>query len=61
MQYPRRVKVLQTSENLVQKNLYVVRRQRLRRDDNLVQVTLHQLGNDVTVKVQRVIIRRIVA
>lgn len=61
MQYPRRVKVLQTSENLVQKDLYVVRRQRLRRDDNLVQVTLHQLGDDVTVKVQGVIIRRIVA
>lgn len=55
------MKVLQTSENLVQKDLYVVRRQRLRRDDNLVQVTLHQLGDDVTVKVQGVIIRRIVA
>ena len=41
------VKVLDTPEDLVEEHLDVVRRQVLGRHDDLVEVTLHQLGYEV--------------
>ncbi len=38
-----------TSEYLVDEDLDMIGRQRLRRDDDLVQVALHQLCDDVPV------------
>lgn len=40
VQYPRRVQILESSQNLVQEHFYVIGRQMLRRHDNLVQVWL---------------------
>ena len=41
------VKVLDTTEDLVEEHLDVVGRQVLGRDDDFVEVTLHQLGYEV--------------
>lgn len=45
MQNFRRMYVLEATKDLVQEHLDMVRGQGLRRDDNLVQVALHQLGD----------------
>ena len=49
MQHLGAVQVLESAQNLVQKVLAVVVRQRLRRRNNLVQVGVHELGDDVDV------------
>ena len=42
-----RVEVERAAEDLVEEDLDVVGRERLRRDDDAVQVRLHQLAHDV--------------
>ena len=51
VQDARRVQVLEATQDLVQEHLHVVRGQWLRGDDDLVQITLHQLRYHVTARV----------
>lgn len=48
VQDPRRVQVLEAAQDLVQEHLYVVCGQWLRGDDDLMQITLHQLRYHVS-------------
>ena len=58
MDYPATVQVLHSPEDLVEEDLDVVGRQVLGGDDDLVQVGLHQLGDEVDF-LEKVDVRRL--
>ena len=58
MDYPAAVKVLDSSEDLVEEDLDVVGREMLRGDDDLVEITLHEFGDEVDF-LEKVNVRRL--
>ena len=58
MDYPAAVEVLHSPEDLVEEDLDVVGREMLRGDDDLVEITLHEFGDEVDF-LEKVNVRRL--